>query len=118
MAGILKDLCQDSRFTGIWSSVLHPFQRPIPGVSKDHLGLVQEPIYGFNGNSHSGRMLQLGETVINLLPKYGDKFGTHIFIQSCQIVGVMPSEPWRILEDNLPTNNKEIYQKFGIKTGS
>ncbi len=82
MANILKDLYQDSRFSGIWSSVLHPLQRPIPGVSEEHIGLVQEPICGFNGESHSGRMMKLGDTITEQLPKYNNKFGFHVFFSS------------------------------------
>lgn len=116
MAGILKDLYQDPKFSGIWSSVDHPFQKPISGISKKHIGLVQEPILGLNGNSHSTRMVLLGETIKKLLPQYKNKFGSHVFRQACHLVGVMPTEPWRILKYILSTNNEKVYKLYGVKT--
>ena len=115
MARILKDLYQDQKFSEIWSSVNHPFQRPIPGISENHIGLVQEPIAGLNGYTHSARMAILGNTILKLLPLYDNKLKLHVFVQACYQAGVRPTEPWRISESALSTNNKEIYERHGVK---
>jgi len=116
MSRIISDLYEDPRFSGIWSDVLHPLQRPVPGISRDHIGLVQEPIWGLNGDSHSNRMMTLADAIIKQQQKYEGKLGFHAFVQACGIVGVDPTEPWRISHSSLLTNNRKFYENNGIST--
>ena len=101
MGRILGELYHDSRYSGIWLDTFHFFQRPIDRVSEKHIGLVQEPIGGLNGKSHSGRMADLGRNIDRLLPKYGDKLGYHLYMQAANNVGIVPGEPWRIQDYRL-----------------
>ena len=101
MGKILSDLYNNPHFSSIWLDTVHFFQKPIDGISEKHIGLVQEPIGGLKGKSHSGRMMDLGDNLDRLLPKYGNKVGYHLFVQAAMNVGVTASEPWRIREDLL-----------------
>lgn len=101
MAKILQELYTDPKFSGIWFDTLHYLQKPIDGISPDHIGLVQEPINGLNGKSHSIRMSFLGEAIDKKTKISGRPLGFHIFVESANIAGVYPSEPWRIQEQLL-----------------
>ena len=71
MQKILQELYSDPRFSEIWFNTPHYFQNPIQGVSADHIGMVQEPICGLKGDSHSARMFALGEKIDRRISEVG-----------------------------------------------
>lgn len=106
MSRILQELYSNSKFSGIWFNTRHFFQKPIKGVSPDHIGLVNEPIYGLKGVSHSGRMSALGEFVDDRIAEFhnGGSIGVLTFYDAAKKAGVEPTQPWRVnrrlLDDN------------------
>jgi hypothetical protein len=91
MAEVLKKLYP--KYQNIWQSVYHFFQASIPSVDSKHIGFVQEPIGGHNGQSHSGRMMLLGEALDsnNKIP-----ISVEDFRKACSQAGVMSGAPWKI----------------------
>lgn len=90
MAKILESL--HSKYPDIWQSVEHPLQGKVADVDPKHIGYVQEPIGGINGNSHSSRMHQLGE----LIDKNGGGVDTATWERACAVAGVRADAPWLI----------------------
>ena len=45
----------------MWNDVHRYFQSPLKGVSNKHIAVVQEPVDGFRGQSHSNRMQSLAK---------------------------------------------------------
>lgn len=110
MSKILQELYSDSKYAGIWFDTEHYFQKPINGVSSKHIGLVQEPIFGFKGESHSNRMLKLGERIDETISKVnnGGSIGFLTFFDAAKRAGVEPTQPWRINRHRLDENRQYL----------
>jgi hypothetical protein len=108
MQKILQELYSDPRFSEIWFNTPHYFQNPIQGVSADHIGMVQEPICGLKGDSHSARMFALGEKIDRRISEvgHGGRIGFLTFYDAARQSGVEPTQPWRILRSLLAENEK------------
>lgn len=81
------------QYPDIWLTTHHFFQAPIEGVNPMHIGWVQEPLGGKNGNSHSSRMRILGKTLDT-----SDKalIDTETYKRACRNASVNPQAPWLI----------------------
>ncbi len=95
MAHILTGLYE--KYPTIWLNSLHPLQGPVEGIALEHIGVVQEPLRGLDGSSHSTRMGKLGKILDEARDRSGSEDITiDEYRAACEIVGVVPERPWSI----------------------
>ncbi len=98
MAAIIAGL--HDQYPDIWLESEHPLQGQIAGVEPMHVGFVQEPIMGLDGDAHSARMAHVGEFLDEALAS-GAELTPGLFAAACKAIGVKPEAPWLI--DRRPT---------------
>lgn len=89
-AGILAELYP--KYPDIWLTTEHPLQGEVETIDPKHIGYVQEPISGINGNSHSSRMVELGK----FIDAHSGSLDPDTWRHACEVAGVRPDAPWLI----------------------
>lgn len=99
MADVFRKLYRT--YKDLFSDVPRVFQGEVQEILPGHIGWAREPIGGWKGGSHSGRMARLGGYLdsVDHTPR-GDTVTEENFVAACEVAGVRPEAPWLLDVDD------------------